>query len=256
MSIILNMVGFDTTTQINCQVGPVLTSGPSYWLINYVHKAWMTSELVSAFFYLHKPQHPTCDNPISFSSSSVTSPLFPLRCWLYFVCMSSMRYNHPPEPRRLKKLGRIAIWNRVKIVLVLAIAIWMIDIVFAIDGKYLPMLWAYFVNLLIPQLSYGWIFAIPTALDLFGLPDNYRSALRGRQSQTPVRFSTLPTRPPNSLLSPFSLPTLCYLSSCSSVCSACAPIQAVASVWGASFWNRWGFPSRAVILPKLIKLNF
>lgn len=54
--------------------------------------------------------------------------------------MSSMRYNHPPEPRRLKKLGRIAIWNRVKIVLVLAIAIWMIDIVFAIDGKYLPML--------------------------------------------------------------------------------------------------------------------
>ena len=48
-----------------------------------------------------------------------------------------MRCDHPPEPRRLRGVGRIAIWNRKKIVIAIAMSIWLADIAFIIDGKYL-----------------------------------------------------------------------------------------------------------------------
>jgi hypothetical protein len=48
-----------------------------------------------------------------------------------------MHWDHPPEPRRLREVGRIAIWNREKIVVVIAMSVWLTDIAFIVDGKYL-----------------------------------------------------------------------------------------------------------------------
>jgi hypothetical protein len=40
--------------------------GPLYCLIDYVPKLWLTSGVVSAFLYVPKLQHATCNPPISF----------------------------------------------------------------------------------------------------------------------------------------------------------------------------------------------
>ncbi|KAH9984717.1 hypothetical protein BJV77DRAFT_952471, partial [Russula vinacea] len=75
MAVILNMIGFDTTTPINCQ-------------------AWVTSEVFFAYLAL------------------VTSAL-------------------------LIVLRVLAIWNRQKVIFVIVTAIWLIDIGFLVNGKYL-----------------------------------------------------------------------------------------------------------------------
>jgi hypothetical protein len=46
-----------------------------------------------------------------------------------------MRYHHLPEARHLKKLGRIAIWNRKKIVFVIAMGVWVTEVALSVDGK-------------------------------------------------------------------------------------------------------------------------
>jgi hypothetical protein len=50
-----------------------------------------------------------------------------------------MHCDHPssPQARRSRKLGRIAIWNRERIVIVIAMGIWVTDIALIIDGKHL-----------------------------------------------------------------------------------------------------------------------
>jgi hypothetical protein len=48
-----------------------------------------------------------------------------------------MRYGHPPEERRSRKPGRLAIWNRSKIIVAIAMGIWMADISLFLSGKYL-----------------------------------------------------------------------------------------------------------------------
>jgi len=47
-----------------------------------------------------------------------------------------MRYDHPREAGCLRKLGRFAIWNREKIVIIIAMCVWMTDVGFLINGKY------------------------------------------------------------------------------------------------------------------------
>jgi hypothetical protein len=47
-----------------------------------------------------------------------------------------MRYDYPPEVNRLWKLGRIAIWNRSKIIFGIVMAIWVTDITFLVKGWY------------------------------------------------------------------------------------------------------------------------
>jgi hypothetical protein len=72
------------------------------------------------------------------------------------VCASPIRYNHPPEAGPLKKLGRIAIWNREKIIFVTVMVIWMADIAFLVSGKsILQIMGECTVNLMISQLPYG-----------------------------------------------------------------------------------------------------
>jgi hypothetical protein len=48
-----------------------------------------------------------------------------------------MRYDHSPKARRSRNLGRIAIWNKAKIIFAIAMGIWMTDISLFIYGKYL-----------------------------------------------------------------------------------------------------------------------
>jgi hypothetical protein len=48
-----------------------------------------------------------------------------------------MRYDHFCEARRLTRLGRIAIWNRAKIIFAISMAIWVTDISLLMYGKYL-----------------------------------------------------------------------------------------------------------------------
>ena len=48
-----------------------------------------------------------------------------------------MCYDYPSEAGRLRKLERIAIWNRDKIVLAVSMGIWVADIALLIHGKYL-----------------------------------------------------------------------------------------------------------------------
>jgi hypothetical protein len=58
LAVILNMVGFDTTTEINCQVScRGYVSFPLYCLIQYVPKVWVTFAVVSASFYVPRPQY-------------------------------------------------------------------------------------------------------------------------------------------------------------------------------------------------------
>jgi hypothetical protein len=46
-----------------------------------------------------------------------------------------MRYDHHPEAGHLRKLGRMAIWNREKIVVLIAMAVWVADAAFLINGE-------------------------------------------------------------------------------------------------------------------------
>jgi hypothetical protein len=48
-----------------------------------------------------------------------------------------MHYDRPPEARRLRELDRIAIWNRDKIIIAIAMAIWVTEISLFVHGKYL-----------------------------------------------------------------------------------------------------------------------
>jgi hypothetical protein len=51
--------------------------------------------------------------------------------------MSRMRCGYPPEARLLRKLDRIAIWNKNKIIYIISMGIWTANIGVVIYGKYL-----------------------------------------------------------------------------------------------------------------------
>jgi hypothetical protein len=80
--------------------------------------------------------------------------------------MSRIRYDHPPEAKRLRKHGRIAIWNRAMIIFVIVVAIvWVTDIALLVDGKYfLQIMGESLVSMVISQVSYGLTFQF----DCFG----------------------------------------------------------------------------------------
>ena len=49
-----------------------------------------------------------------------------------------MRYDHHPEVRHLslRNFGRIAIWNREWIIVLISMAVWVADLAFLIHGEY------------------------------------------------------------------------------------------------------------------------
>jgi hypothetical protein len=57
----------------------------------------------------------------------------------------SLALRLPPEPRRLRLLGSIAIWNWERTILLIAMGLWAADILFIIDGKYLLHMWEDFL---------------------------------------------------------------------------------------------------------------
>jgi hypothetical protein len=64
-----------------------------------------------------------------------------------------MRCDHFPEAKRLRKLDRIAIWNKDKIVFVIAMGIWVADIALFVNGKYfLQIMGDSLVSLVISQV--------------------------------------------------------------------------------------------------------
>ena len=148
-----------------------------------------------------------------------------------------MLCDHPPGPRRLREVGRIAIWDRERIVVVIAMSVWLTDIAFIIDGKHLMDHGRTTLTRWYNRHRTG-EFPISTVLDLLGSPDNRSSALHGRLWQAPASHST--SRALNLLLLPYSSPTLCYFSSCSSVCSAFARMEAAPLVWDFFSGSRCG----------------
>jgi hypothetical protein len=67
-----------------------------------------------------------------------------------------MRYHHHPEAGHLRKLGRVAIWNREKIVILIAMGVWVTDVAFLIIGEYpLPIIELFLTSLVISQVAYG-----------------------------------------------------------------------------------------------------
>jgi len=51
-----------------------------------------------------------------------------------------MHDDYPQEAGNSRKLDRKAIWNREKISFLIAMGVWVADVVFLIDGEYLPVI--------------------------------------------------------------------------------------------------------------------
>ncbi len=53
-------------------------------------------------------------------------------------------------------LGRVAIWNREKIIILIAIGVWVTDVAFLINGEYpLPIIEVFLTSPVITQVPYG-----------------------------------------------------------------------------------------------------
>jgi hypothetical protein len=65
-------------------------------------------------------------------------------------------HHHHPEAGLLRILCRVAIWNRERIVILIAMGVWVTDVAFLINGEYpLPIIEVFLTSLVISQVSYG-----------------------------------------------------------------------------------------------------
>jgi len=64
--------------------------------------------------------------------------------------------DQPPEARHLRKLDRIAIWNEEKIVVSIAMGVWLVNLSLLLEGSYLLQIMEdSLMNLVLSQVSYG-----------------------------------------------------------------------------------------------------
>jgi hypothetical protein len=88
----------------------------------------------------------------------------------------------------------MAIWNREKIVILIAMGVWATDVVFLINGEYpeypLPIIEVFLTSAVDITGSVRVNISTMTILDLQGLFANRRSVIRGRVSVTPASCST------------------------------------------------------------------
>ena len=135
MSVILNMLGFDNRAKVDCQVSTVshVWLCDSVWL-TAIPKAQFTFNTVSTSFYVTSVQHLIPHYLLS--SSLPTLPSVPLHCWLCFVCTHPICYDRRLEPCS-RKLGRIAIWHRKTIIVLITMGVWLADLASFIYGEYL-----------------------------------------------------------------------------------------------------------------------
>jgi hypothetical protein len=47
-----------------------------------------------------------------------------------------MHYYHLPEAGHLRNLRRGAIWNREKIIILFSVGVWVVEVVFLLNGEY------------------------------------------------------------------------------------------------------------------------
>jgi hypothetical protein len=70
-----------------------------------------------------------------------------------------MRYHHHHhhlEARHLRKLGRTAVWNREKAIILIAMGVWVTDVGFLINGDYLyQSLEVFLTSTVISQVPHG-----------------------------------------------------------------------------------------------------
>jgi hypothetical protein len=64
--------------------------------------------------------------------------------------------DQPSKPGHLRKLGRIAIWNMEKIIILIAAGVWLVNVSLLIEGSYLLQIMGdSLTDLVISQVSYG-----------------------------------------------------------------------------------------------------
>lgn len=67
-----------------------------------------------------------------------------------------MSYDDHPEAGHLRKLGRVAIWNREKIAILIAMLVWVADLALIIYGEYLlTIIEVFLTSPVILQVAYG-----------------------------------------------------------------------------------------------------
>ena len=67
-----------------------------------------------------------------------------------------MRYCHHSEAEHSRKFGRVAIWNREKIAILIAMLVWVADLALIIYGEYLlTIIEVFLTSPVILQVAYG-----------------------------------------------------------------------------------------------------
>jgi hypothetical protein len=66
-----------------------------------------------------------------------------------------MCHDYPQEVGNSRKVDRKAIWNREKVIVLIAMGVWVVDVVFLIDGEYLlAIIGVFLANPMISQVAY------------------------------------------------------------------------------------------------------
>ncbi len=64
--------------------------------------------------------------------------------------------DQPPKAKHLRNLGRISIWDREKIIILIAVGVCLVDVSLLIEGTYLLQIMEdSSINMVISQVSYG-----------------------------------------------------------------------------------------------------
>ena len=67
-----------------------------------------------------------------------------------------MRYCHHSEAEHLRKVGRVAIWNREKMIILIAMGVWVTELAFLINGECpLPIIEVFITSRMISQVPHG-----------------------------------------------------------------------------------------------------
>ena len=67
-----------------------------------------------------------------------------------------MRYCHHSEAEHSRKFGRVAIWNREKMIILIAMGVWVTELAFLINGEYpLPIIEVFITSRVISQVPHG-----------------------------------------------------------------------------------------------------
>ena len=132
LSVIVNIIGFDASKPINCQVSSRPPStGFSLPLTGHDLKAWVMSELVSN----SNISRGACSVLNACFRPSLTSPLLLLCCWSRSARKSSMRYHRFFQSKALIGTTRIILWNRNRIIFMIASSVFWTNFSFLVQGK-------------------------------------------------------------------------------------------------------------------------